>query len=658
VIWPPERNGGPRSGKSGFQLRSIFLHEVEGREKGWRFGSIKRFLPAVLRSTPMPNRKNIIQLIILIAVAALVLGARFSFVSPPTASRLITKWGYWAVALTFAGFVMLLIKSLPAIDGLWKQRKVHLAGLLCIFLAGIYFQAHEPREFKVLFDEFVVSGVARNMHFDRQPTYPGRAHYFTGRLVIMESGVDKRPLFFPLIISLVHDLTGYRPENVFYVNAGLAVVLLMLVYAYGFKMGGARLGCLGVLILAGLPLIAQNATGGGFELMNVVMIMALYFAGCHYYRSPGTQGLNLFILTAVLLAQARYESLLYVLIVPAVAICKWRHERRITLTWMSAIAPVMLLTPLLENKVFISNTGFFQTGPGQAFLSVHYLLDNAEVAMFYLFYPSFDSTNSLLLSVLGLFGVAFFVFLAVTKIKQWFLQRNDDIVLLFIFGVTCVATAVALCDFWGHWDDPMVARFSLPPQLLMVILTLRITVEFLQSRPLPKWTMALAGMWIVLFAAPSSTRHFQTNNIITASEYRWLFQYLAPKDPTSTLTIAGSCVGPILHNMPAISIASAKQSRWQIKTCLDEGIYREIIVIQRFIMDYKLGKYVESGPEPLGPGFKLETIAEQRFRPDMISRISRVVDVDMTKVHPPDGLEKPPFKNQDAFVNDLIRKLP
>jgi hypothetical protein len=60
----------------------------------------------------------------------------------------------------------------------------------------------------------------------------------------------------------------------------------------------------------------------------------------------------------------------------------------------------------------------------------------------------------------------------------------------------------------------------------------------------------------------------------------------------------------------------------------------------------------------LGPGFKLETIAEQRFRPDMISRISRVVDVDMTKVHPPDGLEKAPFKDQEAFVNDLIRKLP
>jgi hypothetical protein len=325
---------------------------------------------------------------------------------------------------------------------------------------------------------------------------------------------------------------------------------------------------------------------------------------------------------------------------------------------MAALAPFMLLTPLLENKVFVSNDGFFQTGPGQAFMSLHYFLDNAEVAMFYLFYPTFDSTNSLLLSVLGLFGVAFFVFLAATKIKQWVSQRNEDIVLLSIFVVTCTNTVLALCVFWGHWDDPMVGRFSLPLQLLMVLLTLRIAVEFLQARPLPKWTMVLAGMWIILFAAPASTRHFQTNNIITAAEYTWLTKYLEHEDPAFTLTIAGSCIGPILHNMPAISILSAKLSRWQIKTCLDEGIYRKIIVLQRFVMDYKLGKYVESGPAQLGPGFKLETIDERRFRPDMITRISRVVDVDMTKVHAPDGLAKPPIKDQGAFIDDLIMKLP
>jgi hypothetical protein len=606
----------------------------------------------------MPSKNNIIKLIILIAATVLVLVARFFSINPSTAGRLVIAYGYWTVAITFAAFAILLARQLPAAGEILKLCKTHRAGLLCVLLAGAYFQAHEPREFKVLFDEFVISGVARNMHFDREPTYPARGHYLDGRLVIMYSGLDKRPFFFPFIISLAHDLTGYRPENVFYINAGVAVTLLLLVYAFGFVLGGPRLGCLGVLLLAGLPLIAQNATGGGFELMNLVMILALYFAGRYYYRSPEAQGLDIFILTAVLLAQVRYESILYILVVPVVVICKWRLEKRITLTWMGAISPVLLLTPLLVNKVFLSNSLFFQTRPGQAFLSLHYLWDNATVAMFYLFYPSDDSTNSVLLSALGVLGIGFFVFLAGQKIKQWFLQRSGDLVLLFIFAMTCVGTVVALCVFWGHWDDPMVSRFSLSLQLLMVLLTLRVAVEFVKSRPLPRWTLVVAGMWIVLFAAPASARLYQTNHIITAREYSWLFEYLSHKDPASTLTISGSCLGPILYNMPAISVESAKTARWQIKTCLNEGIYREIIVFQRFKMDYQLGKYVEEGPTPLGAGFKLETIAEKRFHADMISRISRLVDVDMTNVHAPENMAKPPFKNEDELVNDLIAKLP
>ena len=607
----------------------------------------------------MAINKNILKLILLIAVAALVLAGRFFVINPPLAKLLITKYGYWAVALTFAGFAVLLARRLPTMEGILERGKAHRVGLLCVVLSGIYFQVHEPREFKVLFDEFVISGIARNMYFDREATYPERAHYFDGRIIVMSSSVDKRPFFFPFIISLVHDLTGYRPENVFYVNACLASLLLLLVYAFGFTLGGWRLGCLGVLILAGLPLIAQNATDGGYELANLVMILVLYFVGTIYYRSPGAQGLDLFILTAVLLAQVRYESILYVLIVPVVVLCKWCQEKRITLTWMAALSPGLLLVPLLSNRVFTSNEQFFQTEPGQPFLSIGYLLDNASVAMYYLFNPNLDSTNSVLLSVLGLFGIAFFLFLSVKKMKQWYLQRTGDIMLFSIFVVTCINTFLVLCLFWGHWDDPIVSRFSLPLQLLMVVLTLRTSVEFLKSRPLPKLMLVLAGMWIVLFAAPASARLYQTNHSITGREYDWFFKYLSRQDPATTLAVAGSVVGPIIYNMPGISINAAKQARWQIKTCLSDGVYRKIIVIQRFKMDIKSGKFVDSGPSLLGEGFTLETIAEKQFHPDLLSRISRIVDVDVTKIPKPAYLEeKTHFLNDQEYDTYLLNKFP
>jgi hypothetical protein len=600
------------------------------------------------------------KLIIAATIAVLTLVARFAVISPATASFLIIKCGYWAVAITFAGFAGLLIRHLSGLGGMIKQWRVHRAGLLCVLAAGIYLQSNEPRKFKVLFDEFVISGVARNMHFDREATFPWRAHYFNGRLIIMGNGVDKRPFFFPFIISLVHDLTGYRPENVFYINAGLAVILLLLVYAMGFTLGGTRLGCLGVLLLAGLPLIAQNATDGGYELANLVMILTLYFLGSFYYRSPGARGLDLFILTAVLLAQVRYESILYVLVVVAVVMCKWYHEKQITLTWMAVLSPVMLLMPLLSNEVLSTTAGFLQTKADQSFLSLHYLSDNAIRAIFFLYNPSFDSTNSVLLSVVGTLGAAFFLLLVAQKAKQWFSERKDELVLAFVFGVTGVNTFLVLCVFWGHWDDPMVSRFSLPLQLLMVVVLLRVSMEFLKSRPMPRWPLLVAGVWIVLFAAPASARKYATDGIVTSREYSWLAEYLAHKDPSTVLTITGSSLGPILENMPAISIETAKQYRWQVKACLGSEFYKEIVILQRFEMNLKTGKYEETGPSRLGPGFKLETIAERYFRPNMVSRLSRVVDVDLTNVRAPDGLgkDRTQFTDEEDLVTYLLKKLP
>jgi hypothetical protein len=167
-------------------------------------------------------------------------------------------------------------------------------------------------------------------------------------------------------------------------------------------------------------------------------------------------------------------------------------------------------------------------------------------------------------------------------------------------------------------------------------------------------------MWIILFAVPASARLYQTNHSITGCEYAWLFKYLAHKDPSTTLTIAGSDIGPILYNMPAITTGAAKLSRWQIKTCLREGIYREIIVLQRFQLDLKSGKYVESGPVPLGEGFKLETIDEQKFYWDRITRLSRVVDVDVSKIPAPDGLkeEKKQFSDDSEAIAYLLSQYP
>ncbi|HTB80953.1 MAG TPA: hypothetical protein VK717_08710 [Opitutaceae bacterium] len=599
------------------------------------------------------------QMALALFATILVGAARFRFLSEYEAKWLLLKGGYWLIAGTTGLFALFLWKRLAAIEWSKAAWKTHRAGIVCVLLCALFLQIHEKRTYKVLFDEFVIDGVARNMHFNREATFPTHAHYINGRITIFGNGLDKRPFFFAFLLSLVHDLTGYREANAFYLNGGLAAVLLALVYLFGFRAGGVRYGCLGVLLLTSLPLLAQNATGGGFEVINLVMICGLFLAGADYLRSPGVQGLDLFVFIAVLLAQARYESILYTLVVPVVVLGKWFRTREVGLTWASSLAPLLLLPCLLVNKIGFGDPSRFQLKPGQTAFALANFYDNFSHAIVYLFGCNFNETNSLLISVAGIIALVFLVMLLARGFTGSVRTGSSDTVLACILAVVFVNTVIEFSYFWGHWDDAMVSRFSLPLQLMLVLAVLRVLREFLKHRPLPQPVLLAAVTWILLFTAPVNARHFASGDIYTAQEYSWFHDYLATKSPAETLSVTASSLGPILQGYPAISIDAAKALKWQLKACLEGGFYREIIILQRFQIDNQTGKLVEKGPSQLGDGFVLQTLAELHARPNVVSRISRFIDV-KGEVKPPPHFdeEKPPFEDDDALVGHLLRKLP
>ena len=59
-------------------------------------------------------------------------------------------------------------------------------------------------------------------------------------VVVLDTFLDKRPYFFAFLVSLVHDLTGYRIANIFLVNVALAPALFGLVYWFARALTGRR----------------------------------------------------------------------------------------------------------------------------------------------------------------------------------------------------------------------------------------------------------------------------------------------------------------------------------------------------------------------------------------------------------------------------------
>src|SRR5690606_27299935 len=153
-----------------------------------------------------------------------------------------------------------------------------------------------------------------------------RGYSLGTNFVLFQGDLDKRPLLFPFLVATLHDLTGYRPENSFIFNAILTPVLFGLLYLVARGVSGVGGGVSAVLLFATIPLVTQTIAGGGFEALNLVMILVVTHLGMRYAAEPSSSRLCAFCLSGVLLAQVRYESVLFVVpVAMAIGYVWWRE---------------------------------------------------------------------------------------------------------------------------------------------------------------------------------------------------------------------------------------------------------------------------------------------------------------------------------------------
>jgi hypothetical protein len=602
-----------------------------------------------------------------------ILALRYMILTPTSAVNLIMNWGYWIMLVGVVVYASQLAQFLRARMSIPIWRKYRF-GILIALLGAVFLQVHEPTQFKVLRDEHIMSGVARNMHFLREATFPLTAHFADDRLEIIQKGIDKRPLLFHFALACLHDLTGYRPENVFVLNAVAAFSLLLVTYYFGAQYGGWQLGTTCVALWLSLPLLAQCATGGGYDILNVLMLALLWFFGREYLRAPSLLSQNLFVLTAVHLAQVRQESVIYIFLLAAVVLWQWLRRRGFGLGWIATFSPLYLVLPVAIN-LFIMQTPALETSPGQIAFSLNHIPGNLQRAVWYLFNFSFWATNSVVLSVVGVLSIIAFS-VKMFSTRRQLLERPEDMLLVLFLLYNLVGLAILFCSFWGQWDDPAASRFSLPLHLLFILCFGRVAKELWQNRPVSAWIPFCALVVAIAFSTPAAARFDATRFLLTARESAWFLKELEAPGLNGALVIAPP-VGPILYNHPAIGPDVAEAEKWKINECLKNGIYREIVVLERFSIDHATLKErpyntsqeedFSSGPRDytqelgaLSEAFRKETISEIRLRPDVISRISRIISVAGAESMPPKGyLEQgPPFTSKGAYLHHLLLALP
>lgn len=605
-----------------------------------------------------------------IGLGAVVAVVALKALPSETALNVLRFSGYWLMLVAVVAFGWALARVAPQ----WREtlRWTRADALCAVALAalGVVLLVHEEAGFKILMDEIHLLGTSMAMHYDRQVFVPQRAHELNGVFELMGGMVDKRPLVFPFLASVLHDILGYRPENLFLLNGILTFVLLGLSYFAARALGGWRAGLFAALGWAALPLLGQNARGGGFELLNVTLVVATAILAGWHYRQRDDRSLVALVFSAVLLVQVRYESPLFLLPVVAVIALVWREERAIRCPWPLLLAPLLLLPVPLLMRVFEARPGSWELAskPGhQEVFSVLNVPDNLGHAFAYWFNLGVEQPNAPLLSAIGMLGLV----LALVSLAGWVrgwrdLPGTTRVALLFCGGLL-LHLVLLLCYFWGKFDDPIIRRLSLPTHLLFLFAALLVARRLRQPAH-GYGALALLGLAaLVTSGIPGLARQAATKFYYPAQDTQWRRAFMAARPERDYLVIDNDSTIWITHRVSATPVVRAKDSPEVFAFNLRNRMFSGIFVFQRFDIDQATGALRIKPDDDLGPAYELETIGERTFTTELLSRLSRV-----KAIRPASGerVEAAPILNTDpaaatprderekAFVGEWIKRLP
>ena len=602
--------------------------------------------------------------------AALAVAIGFFAIPGTMAIVFVSDTGYWFELVAFLIFGWALWQAFRDDLRRLHWRTLDWVSVGVVGLGGLMLLVHETFGFKIVMDELMLLGTSMSMHFDKTVLTPVRGNDIQGAFVVLDGIMDKRPLFFPFLLSLLHDLFGYRPANAFLLNGALTFVLLGLVNQCGRMLAGPRGGWLGVLLLAGLPLLGQNATGGGFELLNLVMITATLLLGARFVARRDEISLTVFCYAALLLGQTRYESLIYALPVAILVAWVWWQERRVILSWPVILAPLLLLPYPLQHRIFELRTSAWQLASKPEYstpFSFSYIAENLAHAERFFFARATDQPVSLTLSILGWIAIPFFLLFAAKRLRT-LRSEPPAVVASVVFSLGFIGQfLLMMCYFWGKFDDPIIRRLSLPTHLWLVLAILTVLPQF-AAAGFQRLLLGVAAFGAIVSGVPSMAAHAYTQEYLPGRETAWRRQFMADQPRRDYLMIDNDSILWVAHQISSTPVIQAARRRDAIVFHLRNRTFSGSYVFQRYTIDPATGGMTLREGDDLGPDFVLEPVREERLQTLTLTRISRVKEVRRGPVSltapatgklpvvPKDRAEREQVRK--AYLENFIKQLP
>lgn len=566
-------------------------------------------------------------LLLLSAVIALKLGF-FTF-DGTQAVGIVKYTGYWVMLTSVALLVHnFILRVIPA----WR---IPLAGWRGVFGAAafiitcsIVLLVIQPTGYKIPMDEPVLSATALRMHEYKEVMTTARAHNLQGIFTQLDGYVDKRPYFYPFLVSLLHDFTGYRSGNTFLLNALLAPVFLSLLFISGNWVCPRSGGYFSVLLFMTVPLLAMNVNGGGFDLLNLVMILSTFVAAKSYLDRPDLRRLDTLVLLSVLLAQSRYESVAYIFAVGLVVLIGWNRAGKMLISPVLLLVPLLLIPYPLQQAIFRNHQEFWQleNAAVEPFMA-HFILQNlAHASDFFFNWSDDQQPNSLLLSVLFVSALIVSLVLLIRRFKQ---RDIGGAVFLAIspFAVVVLFNFFLLMAYhWGQIDEIIATRIVLPFILFQVLFVTFVIGVVCASRVGKSAMLILMVSYFMGVTVPLCARSTFLKWVPDQHICQWFRDQVVEYQDESVLFVSNKHIVALAERVPAIPEFIAKNNKAKLELIHSIGSYEYILFAYELARD-------PASPGPFRPvtpvleHFDLETLVEAKIDDNRLMRIGQLKGV-------------------------------
>lgn len=564
-----------------------------------------------------------------LATAAVSLLLAFVFLDAEKAENAFISFGYANVALLTALFAWVCLpKSIDVACKTRPDRKTLLLLVLCL-IGALFLYSREGGGFKISFDEEVLSNVAQNMYRDHLPVM----RESTLQNVASFEMIDKRPVLFPFILSLVHTVFGYNVANAFYLNFALTIAFLFLLGNVLTNTFGRTAAYFSISLVCFSPIIAQNASGGGFDMLNATLALLVTSFAMKYWENPSSSNLTRLAIATALSSHVRYESTLIAIPVILLITIVWIRKKKIDLPPILIAIPITYIPLVWQFRAIKTAAESFQyKQDGSGSFSLDYMADNLAHAYRFFFIPNLSYAGSPFVGFIGFAGLlAILAYWALKKVDRE--QRTPARVSLMVMGIyPLLHFGLILTFYFGQFDDPIVSRLSLPV-LTLFFITGGVLLAFLyQRKGFPRFVVCALVLCSGLYASKMYSTHRYSTSGAIPHRSAWILEFAdnLPKGNYLFITAMPRIFEIYGYNNIGISRARTKLS--DIKYHLDLSTYDDVYVLQNGKVEIHENTITRSllPFNDLGPAAKLELLDEVSFTPFNYCQLSRIDSIDLS----------------------------